>query len=67
MVLLEQPMKEMSKLIKQAQTEYDGMYSFDTRVHFIIACSRSVPKLMFSSTKFQKYQSHFFSSVTPRG
>ena len=55
----------MSELIKQAQTEYDGMYSVDTQVHFIIACSQSVSELMFSSTKFQKYQSRFSFQYYP--
>ena len=64
-VLLEQPMKETSKLIKQAQTEYDGMYSVDTQVYFIIACSLSVPELMILSTKISKTSILLFFPALP--
>ena len=60
-------MKETSELIKQAQTEYDGMYLVDTRVHFIIVCSRSVLKLMFLVQNFKNINLTFLSSITPGG
>ena len=64
-VLLEQPMKEMLELIKQAQMEYDGMYLIDTQVYFIIVCSQPVPKLMFLSTKSSKTSILLFFPALP--
>ena len=49
-------MKETSELIKQAQTEYDGMYLIDTRAYFVVVCAQSVPKLMFSSIYKEKFK-----------
>ena len=43
-VLLDRPIKETSELIKQAQTEYDGMYSimYSSSLHYYLfsVCTR---------------------------